>query len=77
MMYDEPFYIVSGTPEEFEDFVIRENMLGHYYNWKYVFDADMIRGLSRIRGFYIGTYKDREDWSEIDSVIKEIKANGG
>jgi hypothetical protein len=77
MMYDEPFYVVSGTPEEFEDFVIRKNMLGFYHNWKYVFDAEMLRGLTRIRGFYVGTYMDREDWPAIEKVIKRIKDSGG
>ena len=77
MMYDEPFYIVAGTPKEFEDFVIKKNMQGLYYNWKYVFDAQMLRGLASIRGFYVGTYEEREDWNEIDVAIRTIKSRGG
>jgi hypothetical protein len=77
MMYDEPFYIVAGTRKEFEDFVIRKNMMGLYYNWKYVWNADMLRGLNRIRGFYVGTYEEREDWPQIELAIQTIKSKGG
>ena len=77
MMYDEPFYIVAGTRKEFEDFVIRKNMMGLYYNWKYVWNADMLRGLNKIRGFYVGTYEEREDWPQIEVAIQTIKTNGG
>jgi len=77
MMYDEPFYIVAGTRKEFEDFVIRRNMMGLYYNWKYVWNADMLHGLSRIRGFYVGTYEEREDWPQIQVAIQIIKSKGG
>ncbi len=76
-MYDEPFYIVAGTRKEFEDFVIRKNMMGLYYNWKYVWNADMLRGLNRIRGFYVGTYEEREDWPQIELAIQTIKSKGG
>ena len=77
MMYDEPFYIVAGTRKEFEDFVIRKNMMGLYYNWKYVWNADMLRGLNKIRGFYVGTYEEREDWPQIELAIQTIKSKGG
>ena len=77
MMYDEPFYVVAGTQKEFEDFVIRKNMMGLYYNWKYVWNADMLRGLQRIRGFYVGTYQEREDWPQIELAIQTIKSKGG
>ena len=77
MMYDEPFYIVAGTKKEYEDFVIRKNMMGLYYNWKYVWNADMLRGLNKIRGFYVGTYEEREDWPQIEVAIQTIKARGG
>ena len=77
MMYDEPFYVVAGTQKEFEDFVIRKNMMGLYYNWKYVWNADMLRGLQRIRGFYVGTYEEREDWPQIEVAIQTIKSKGG
>jgi hypothetical protein len=77
MMYDEPFYIVAGTRKEFEDFVMRKNMMGIYYNWKYVWNADTLRGLQRLRGFYIGSYEEHEDWSAIQDVIKIIKSKGG
>jgi len=51
--------------------------MGLYYNWKYVWNADMLRGLNRIRGFYVGTYEEREDWPQIEVAIQTIKAHGG
>lgn len=77
MTYDEPFYIVAGTPREFEDFVMKKNIQGLYYKWKYVSSPDTIRGLSNIRGFYVGSYQERTDWPEIDVAIKIIKSCGG
>lgn len=74
---DEIIWIVAGNKKEFEDFVIRKRMMGFHFNYRYVASADVLRGLSRIRGFYIGTYDQRLDWKYIDQTIKMIKANGG
>ena len=52
-------------------------MRGHDYEFRYVVSADVLRGLDAIRGFYIGSYQERNDWPEIDTVIKTIKARGG
>jgi len=72
-----PLFIVAGNQDEFDDFVIRKRMRGCTYDFRYVVNADVLRSLERIRGFYVGSYQERNDWSEIDSVIKMIKANGG
>ena len=37
----------------------------------------MLRGLSRIRGFYVGSYEEREDWEQIQEMINIIKSKGG
>ena len=74
---NDPLWIVAGTQKEFEDFVIRKRIMGLHFDYRYVFSADVLRGLSRIRGFYIGTYKDRLDWDQIEMAIQIIKSNGG
>ena len=73
----DPLWIVAGTQKEFEDFVIRKRMMGLHYDYRYVANADELRGLARIRGFYIGTYNQRLDWKYIEEAIQIIKAKGG
>jgi hypothetical protein len=46
---------------------------GFDYDFKYVGDADVLRGLSRIRGFYIGDYENHPDWVNIKDAIQIIK----
>jgi hypothetical protein len=67
-------FVVAGNYQEFQDFVIRKRMKGFSYDFVYVSDRNMIRGLSTIRGFYIGTYRERTDWPEIRDAIAIIKA---
>jgi hypothetical protein len=69
----DPFYIVAGNRDEFDDFVIRKRVRGFDYDFKYVGDADALRGLSRIRGFYIGDYENHPEWSNIKEMIRIIK----
>lgn len=72
-----PLYVVAGNQDEYDDFVIRKRMKGHNHDFRYVVGADVLRDLNSIRGFYIGSYQERDDWSEIDSVIKMIKIKSG
>jgi hypothetical protein len=67
-------FVVAGNYQEFQDFVIRKRMKGFSYDFVYVYNRDTIRGLDAIRGFYIGTYRERPDWSEIRDAIAIIKA---
>jgi hypothetical protein len=67
-------FVVAGNYQEFEDFVIRKRMKGFTYDFVYVSNAKMLRGMTTIRGFYIGTYRDRSDWPEIRDAIAIIKA---
>lgn len=73
----DPLWIVAGTQKEFEDFVIRKRTMGLHFDYRYVASANVLRGLQRIRGFYIGTYKERLDWAQIEMAIQIIKSNGG
>ena len=70
-------YIVSGTYEEYNEFVYkRRNEVNTSY--VYVQHATQLVGLSNIEGFYIGTYFKRPDIDDIRERIalsKRIKAN--
>jgi len=67
-------FVVAGNYEEFQDFVIRKRIKGFTYDFVYIANADELRGMSTIRGFYVGTYRDRSDWPEIRDAITIIKA---
>jgi hypothetical protein len=61
-------YIVSGTYEEYNEFVYkRRNEVNTSY--VYVQHATQLVGLSNIEGFYIGTYFKRPDIEEIKQRI--------
>jgi hypothetical protein len=68
-----PIYIVAGNFQEFQNFVIKKRQMGFHFEYRYVRDVDSIRGLDRIRGLYIGTYKERPDLSQIQEFIHIIK----
>ena len=70
---DYPIHIVAGNFDEFQDFVIKKRQMGFQFEYRYVSDVDSIRGLDRIRGLYIGTYKKRTDLSQIQEFIHIIK----
>lgn len=69
-----PIHIVAGNFQEFQNFVIRKRQKGFNFNYEYVSNVDSIRGLDRIRGLYIGTYKERQDLSQIQEFIHIIKS---
>jgi hypothetical protein len=71
---DYPIHIVAGNFQEFQDFVIKKRQMGFHFEYKYVSDVASIRGLDRIRGLYIGTYKERADLPEIQEFIHIIKS---
>ena len=66
-------FVVAGNYAEFQDFVIRKRMKGFSYDFVYVSSPEMLNGMTTIRGFYIGTYRNRQDWSEIRDQIAIIK----
>lgn len=70
-------YIVSGTYEEYNEFVYkRRNEVNTSY--VYVQHATQLVGLSNIEGFYIGTYFKRPDIDDIReriAISKRIMAN--
>ena len=69
----DPFYIVAGNRDQFDNFVIRKRVLGFNYDFKYVSDANVLRGLTKIRGFYVGDYESHPEWLNIKQAIEIIK----
>lgn len=68
-----PLFIVAGNRNQFDSFVIRKRVLGFSHDFRYVSDANVLRGLNTIRGFYIGDYKKHPDWPNIEMMIQIIK----
>lgn len=66
-------FVVAGNYQEFQDFVIKKRMKGFSYDFVYISGAEMLKGMTTIRGFYIGTYREREDWPQIRDAIAIIK----
>lgn len=69
----DPFYIVAGNRDQFDNFVIRKRVLGFNYDFKYVSDAYVLKGLTKIRGFYVGDYESHPEWLNIKQAIQIIK----
>jgi hypothetical protein len=69
----DPFYIVAGNRDQFDNFVIRKRVLGFNYDFKYVSDAYVLKGLTKIRGFYVGDYESHPEWLNIKQAIEIIK----
>jgi hypothetical protein len=38
-----------------------------------VWNADVLRGLNKIRGFYVGDYENHPEWPNIKQMIQIIK----
>jgi len=70
-------YIVAGTHSEFKNYVItkvntHDNSF-EFPRYIYVHSADVLRGLISLDGFFVGTWRERKDISEIKLAIKIIK----
>ena len=68
-------FIVSGNYEEYLEYVYKKNLNISNSNTEYIYvnskrDFD---GVLDIEGFYIGTYREREDWPQIRDWIAIIK----
>lgn len=60
-------YIVAGNHKEYLDFLCTQ---GGRASFKYVYNAESIRGLNDVHGFFIGTHLQRPDINEIKLMIK-------
>ena len=70
-------HIVAGTYNEFKNYVITKvrthDNSSEFPHYIYVHSADVFRGLSSLDGFFVGTWRERKDISEIKLAIKIIK----
>ena len=64
-------FIVAGNRAEYTAWVERNGY--KYTETQYVQNAQSLKGLENIRGFYIGTYDSRPDIQDIMSVIATSK----
>jgi hypothetical protein len=77
-MSNEKIYIVSGNYEELIADVVKIGRIDDITTWDprryvYVANRNTIMGLSEIKGFYIGTWRKREDIDAIKQQIDHIK----
>jgi len=78
-MSNDRFYIVAGNYEEFKAYVVKNGPIddiitsGVTGRYVYVANRNIIMGLSEIKGFYIGTWRKREDIDAIKQQIDHIK----
>lgn len=65
-------YVVAGNFEQYRYHIEKKGYSPNEY--RYVSHPDILRGLSEIEGFYIGTYLERPDIEEIKQNIAMIKS---
>lgn len=82
MTIKKKIFIVAGNLTEFIEYKEKKlhewtkysNILDPFPEYVYVSNADQFKGRSEIEGYYIGSYKNRNDIDEIYWCIKSIKA---
>jgi hypothetical protein len=75
-------FIVAGNLIEFESYKAKKlvewteyggELEGYFPEYVYVGNAWQLKGLNEVEGYYIGSYKNRIDFDEIEWCIKAIK----
>jgi len=66
-------YVIAGDREQYAKFIKRKGFSENEY--QYLYDAAMLEGLKNVHGFYVGSWREREDIEEIKQNI--IKSNMG
>ena len=56
-------YIIAGRISEAIDWRARNNCIPN--RWRYLGNADFLRGQSEVHGIFIGTWRERQDMGEI------------
>jgi hypothetical protein len=70
---DDKVYVVSGTRAEFDSYRIKKMNEGSNSQYYFVSSPEVLLGLSRIKGAFVGSWKYRTDIDEIQSTINIIK----
>ena len=66
-------YIVAGTYAEYFNWLKRKEVDQRAY--LYVYNAEKLRGIQNISGFFIGTFRNRTDIEDIKFAILLSKKN--
>lgn len=66
-------YIISGNEIEYKDFIKRKGYSSDEY--VYVYDAEVLLGKNNVHGYYVGSWKNREDIEEIKDAIRWCNLN--
>lgn len=61
-------YIIAGNYSEYKNFIKRKKFDENYY--KFVNNADTLRGLRNIHGYYVGSWKNRTDIEDLKLAIE-------
>lgn len=70
----ELIHYVAGSFSEYNEYRGRKSKAGvDVSNWRYVSKTTDLRGLSEIKGFYIGSFEERPDIEDIRIIIEQIK----
>ena len=65
-------YIIAGRISEAIDWRARNNCIPN--RWRYLGNADFLRGQSEVHGIFIGTWRERQDMSQIFSVLLTMQS---
>lgn len=70
----ELIHYVAGSFAEYNEYRKRKSKAGvDVSNWRYVSKVTDLRGLTEVKGFYIGSFEERDDIEEIRIIIEQIK----
>lgn len=75
--YKEPsdkVYVVAGNVAQFNHYRNKKLLEGSSKQYYYVHSPESLRGLSRVHGVFIGTWKERNDIELIHLEIRNIKS---
>lgn len=56
-------YVIAGNKKEYDDFIRKYEL--NINEHKYVYDAITVRGTSNPQGYFVGSWRDRDDISDI------------
>jgi len=70
---DDKVYVVAGTRAEFDSYRIKKMNEGSRSQYYYVATPEALLGLSRIKGVFVGSWKQRSDINRIQDAIHIIK----
>lgn len=71
---DDKVFVVAGNVAQFNHYMSKKRLEGSSKQYHYVHSPESIKGLSRIKGVFIGTWAERNDINLIKAQINQIKS---